>query len=55
MPVILAPDDLDAWLQGAASFQDLMQPCPAAWLRADAVNSYMNSVKNLGPKCLEPA
>ncbi|GMV83719.1 MAG: DUF159 family protein [Planctomycetota bacterium] len=54
MPVILAPDDLDAWLEGTAGFQDLMQPCPAAWLRADAVGSYVNSVKHQGPKCLEP-
>ncbi|MFN4229859.1 SOS response-associated peptidase family protein [Parvibaculum sp.] len=53
MPVILGKFDLDAWLSGRGG-EDLLKPCPAEWIEARKVSTYVNSVKNQGEKCIEP-
>ena len=57
MPVILAPDDYDAWLDAATPtdvLRGLMKPYPAAKMRAEAVSRSVNSVKNDTPDCIAP-
>lgn len=52
MPVILGKDDFDPWLSGNAS-TEILRPCPASWLVAAEVSTYVNSVKNQGERCIE--
>lgn len=56
MPVLLDDDDAAAWLQAdadAATLKDLLRPAPAATLTHMAVSTYVNSVRNDGPACIE--
>lgn len=53
MPVILGRFDFDAWLSGRAG-EDLLKPCPAEWIEAREVSTYVNSVRNQGEKCVAP-
>jgi putative SOS response-associated peptidase YedK len=59
MPVILAPDDFPAWLgEDSASPPELLallNPYRANAMRAYRVSTAVNSVKNYGPECIEPA
>jgi putative SOS response-associated peptidase YedK len=58
MPVILGPDEFARWLDPAAPAEDLLallRPCPAEVLEAMPVGTAVNSPKNDGPECLEPA
>jgi putative SOS response-associated peptidase YedK len=58
MPAILGPDDFARWLDPAAPAEDLLallRPCPAEVLEATPVGTAVNSPKNDGPECLEPA
>jgi putative SOS response-associated peptidase YedK len=58
MPVILAPWDYDRWIDPKSEVEELqalLVPCPDEWLTATSVSTYVNSPKNEGPKCLEPA
>ncbi len=57
MPVILAPEDVAAWLDAAASpeaAQALLRPCPAAVLVAYPVSTRVNKVANDDPGVIEP-
>jgi putative SOS response-associated peptidase YedK len=55
MPVILAPEDYDCWLDPqAADGRTLLQPCPAEWLEAYPVGTRVNSPRNNEPGLLEP-
>lgn len=55
MPVILSPDDYDAWLDPGendpAHVADLLKPFDARLMRVYPVSSTVNSVKNDGPEC----
>jgi putative SOS response-associated peptidase YedK len=53
MPVVIAPEDRERWLQGGAA-TDLLRPCPDAWLVAIAVGSGVNSPRQDGPWLLDP-
>lgn len=57
MPVILSPEDYDAWLDPGdvdpAHVADLLKPFDARQMRAYPVSSTVNSVKNDGPECAE--
>jgi len=59
MPVILAPDAYDAWLDPTARHADtllpLLVPCPSEWLEAYAVSSVVNSADRDEPACIVPA
>lgn len=57
MPVIIAPEDYDAWLDPhtpAPALRDLMQPCPSEWLEAYPVSLRVNNPKADDAKVLEP-
>lgn len=57
MPVLLAPDDWDHWLDpdaDHASLRALMQPAPADWLHAVKVSTRVNSVRNDDPSLVVP-
>jgi putative SOS response-associated peptidase YedK len=55
MPVILAAEDHDRWLDPAAGDgKALLRPCPADWLEALEVSPRVNSPANDDPECLAP-
>ena len=58
MPVILAPEDYEPWLdvQGASPLvlQALLKPYPASQMEAYPVSTYVNSPRQEGPACVEP-
>ncbi|MCB9136848.1 MAG: SOS response-associated peptidase [Caldilineaceae bacterium] len=61
MPVILAPEDYDDWLDHASEhprdldrLQHLMRPFPAEKMRAYPVSTYVNNARNEGLACIEP-
>ena len=51
MPVIIAPDDYDEWLE--ASGQDLLKPC-AGEMEAYPVSSRVNNPRNQGEVLIQP-
>lgn len=57
MPVILAAADYEVWLAPQSSDPDrlgaLLRPCDSSMLRADPVDTYVNSPRNDGPRCIE--
>jgi putative SOS response-associated peptidase YedK len=54
MPVILARNDFDAWLDtGNQDVQDLLRPYPADLLFTRKVSTYVSKPGNQGPQCLE--
>ncbi len=54
MPVILNPDDYGRWLDlDKDDGISLLTPCPADWLDAYPVSTYVNSPRNNGSKCIE--
>jgi putative SOS response-associated peptidase YedK len=59
MPVILPPDQFGLWLDRAvtdpAALLPLLKPYPAELMEAVAVNTRVNSARNEGPECIEPA
>jgi putative SOS response-associated peptidase YedK len=58
MPVILRPDDYDAWLDPATdkdAAQVLLRPYPADEMTATPVSTLVNSPKNDVAACIEPA
>ncbi|MBB6609725.1 SOS response-associated peptidase [Pontibacter sp. Tf4] len=58
MPVILAPENEESWLDKNSSNKlllDLLQPFPAAEMKAYAVSPLVNSVTNNTPAILIPA
>ena len=59
MPVILAPDDYDAWLDVAGNSPDkaraLLQPFPSERMAMSSVSTRVNSVRNDDPTCIEAA
>jgi putative SOS response-associated peptidase YedK len=58
MPVILDANDFNRWLdpttQDAQELTPLMVPCPDDVLTAYPVSTWVNNVRNQGPKCIEP-
>lgn len=58
MPVILASDNFDAWLDPSNADTEqlklLLKPCPNALLVAYPVSTKVNSPKNDRPDCIEP-
>jgi len=58
MPVILAADAIGPWLAPETPtdrLQELLAPAPDDLLEAVAVSKMVNSPKNDGPECIEPA
>lgn len=59
MPVILRGQTIDTWLDSAneepAKLEPLLAPLPADVMKATPVSARVNSVRNEGPECLEPA
>ncbi len=59
MPVIVGPDQYDAWLDPAAPKPDLLEslgrPHPSDSMTAIAVGKYVNSPAHDDPKCIEPS
>ncbi|GIW94550.1 MAG: DUF159 family protein [Pirellulaceae bacterium] len=57
MPVILEPEHYQRWLDPAnhdvSSLQQLLVPNEQQPLRADPVSTYVNQVRNEGPRCIE--
>ncbi|MFA6162195.1 MAG: SOS response-associated peptidase [Methylobacter sp.] len=57
MPVILAPEDWDAWLEtdakDAGSLQILLKPYPAEGMAAWPVSTKVNSPRNDSVECME--
>ena len=54
MPVILDPADYDRWLDPkAAGAEELLRPCPAAWLEAIPVSTRVNNPANDDESLLE--
>ncbi|MBW4472280.1 MAG: SOS response-associated peptidase [Stenomitos rutilans HA7619-LM2] len=57
MPVILAPDAYDRWLDSttsAASLQQLLHPYDAGAMKGYPVSDIVNSPKHDSPECLQP-
>lgn len=57
MPVILMPDDYDAWLDKESPIEDaraMLKPYDAELMKAYAVSRAVNSVKNDTEACIEP-
>jgi putative SOS response-associated peptidase YedK len=59
MPVILHPDDYEAWLdpelQDPARLEPMLRPCPADMLELIPVSAWVNNPRNDDPRCLEPS
>jgi len=58
MPVILAPENWDAWLapdaKDAGHLQSLLVPYPAEGIMAWKVGTQVNNPRHEGPDCIEP-
>lgn len=55
MPVILAPDDFDTWLDPSATdLQPLLAPCPNDAITCYRVSKSVNKIANEGAECVEP-
>ena len=57
MPVILSPDDLEAWLDPSAApgdLQALLIPCPDGWIEAHEVGAAVGNVRKNGPELIVP-
>lgn len=58
MPVILAPETYDLWLDSTIDDRDLLRgllsPCPDSWLKYYVVSMLVNSPANDTPQCMEP-
>jgi putative SOS response-associated peptidase YedK len=59
MPVILAAEDYDRWLDPKVdkpeAVQPLLRPCPSEALAAYPVGLLVNNPRNDKPECLKPA
>ncbi len=59
MPVIVAPDDYQRWLDtettAAAEAATLLRPFPAQLMTATPVGTWVNSPSHEGPQCVQPA
>src|SRR5205823_13269597 len=59
MPAILPPEAYDRWLDPAAAdaerLAELLRPYPASEMASRAVSAAVNSARNEGPQCVEPA
>jgi putative SOS response-associated peptidase YedK len=58
MPVILAPDVHDVWLDPASRRNELtglLAPYPEDEMEAYPVSRFVNSPSNNDPRCIEPA
>jgi putative SOS response-associated peptidase YedK len=59
MPAILPPDAYDLWLDLAMSdperLAEVLRPYPASEMTSRAVSAAVNSARNEGPQCVEPA
>jgi len=58
MPVILATEDYDRWLDpkivDAARIQSFLKPCPSQWLQAYPVSPAVNNSRNEGEALIKP-
>jgi putative SOS response-associated peptidase YedK len=58
MPVILSPDDYDAWLDPATTDRNellaMLRPFPADEMKLEPVNPRVNSVRNDDAECIAP-
>lgn len=58
MPAILAPDQVEGWLDArttdAGGAAALCRPCPDAWLRMDPVSPRVNDARNDDAGLIEP-
>jgi putative SOS response-associated peptidase YedK len=58
MPVVLAPDDYDRWLdrdiEDVSRIATLLAPCPNDWLSPSPVSTRINNTKNDDAACLVP-
>jgi putative SOS response-associated peptidase YedK len=57
MPVMLLPEDYDAWLGPTTSLDDLrtlLRPYDQSLMEAYAVSRKVNGVKNDTEECIEP-
>ena len=57
MPVMLLPEDYDAWLGSTTAPEDLrnlLRPYDESLMEAYAVSRKVNSVKNDTEECIEP-
>ncbi len=58
MPVVLAPDDWDTWLDpeatNAEGLQSLLRPYPAEGMTAWPVSTVVNSPRNNSAECVKP-
>jgi putative SOS response-associated peptidase YedK len=58
MPVILAPEDEEAWLnpenQDVSELIDLLKPYDSEQMETFEVSDFVNSPKNQGPLCTKP-
>jgi len=58
MPVILNPEDEDAWLnpdnQNVKELQSMLMPYTTELMEAFEVSDFVNSPGNQGPLCIKP-
>ena len=59
MPVILHPENEDAWLnpenQDVSELMSMLIPYPHDQMEAFEVSDFVNSPSNQGPLCIKPA
>lgn len=53
MPVILGPEAFEGWLSGKGG-DELLKPCPSAWLRMWPVSKAVGNVRNQSSELVEP-
>jgi putative SOS response-associated peptidase YedK len=54
MPVVLATDAFDLWLDASSDGRPLFKPCPEDWLEPRMIGSLINRPANDDPRVLEP-
>lgn len=58
MPVLLAPEDWNRWLDpapvGPDALNDLLRPFPADAMAGFEVDPFVNKARNEGPQCVQP-
>lgn len=58
MPVVLTGETMPRWIGSEpladAEYRELVRPLAAERMDSRAVNAYVNSVRNEGPRCLDP-
>lgn len=54
VPIVLAPDDYETWLDPGADPRPLLKAPPSEWFTTTRVSTHVNNVRNDDPGCVVP-